>query len=437
MRESIEDKIKDALKGEIELPIKYRNMIRNTLKEENIEWRKYTMKKKLIAGLCTGIALTSSVVFAANFDKIVASFGLGKGIDTAVQNGYISETNMDYINSNTNITDDKNSVILNDINVDAKIENFLMDDLNISTHFKLKLDNKINETIDLEKSNKIDFKDLIVTDEENRILYCMNEEAFNKYCEDNRLDYSYSEYNENYYNCGLNSFIENYDKENGILEITYNMYLENENFPKSKKINFKFTKIEIKEENNSPVYLNGNWKMSVEVPEEMYNRKKEYYRIISYDNENFEIYNATISETGFEIGIIINNIKEPENFPREKIEIIQKLSNEPDKLNISIEEAEKIRSEWYSWLDSREPISVNNNNLNGEETNASYVENENGEKFYCSKSPSRKASTKYIDGNRYNFYETFELTKYDSSDILKLVLFYDGEPVIIELQRVK
>ena len=41
-----------------------------TLKEE-LKWRRYAMKRKLIAGLCGGVILVSGVVFAANYDKIV------------------------------------------------------------------------------------------------------------------------------------------------------------------------------------------------------------------------------------------------------------------------------------------------------------------------------------------------------------------------------
>ncbi len=64
------------------------------------------MKRKLIAELCGGFILISGVVFATNYDKIVETFFLGKGLDdTQAQNGYIANPDMDYIESNTTATD--------------------------------------------------------------------------------------------------------------------------------------------------------------------------------------------------------------------------------------------------------------------------------------------------------------------------------------------
>ena len=152
---------------------------KHTLKEE-IKWRKYAMKRKLIAGLCGGFILISGVVFAANYDKIVETFFLGKGLDDAAQKGYIANPDMDQIGSNTTATDQITGITLDNINVNAKIEDFLMDDLNISTHFTFEIDTKINETFDLDILRYIELKDLIVTDEENKILYCMDQETLEK-----------------------------------------------------------------------------------------------------------------------------------------------------------------------------------------------------------------------------------------------------------------
>ena len=192
--------------------------------QEQINWRIYVMKKKIIAGLCAGLTIMSGVVFATNFDKVIGDFGLGKGIKNAVESGYVAETDMNYINSNTILTDKQEAILLNNIDVGSKIENFMMDDLNISTHILFSIGTKINEKIDLEKLDNILLTDLIITDEENRILFCANKERFNKYCEENKLNYKYGEFNENNYNCGINSFIEYHNKYDGIVKITYNLY---------------------------------------------------------------------------------------------------------------------------------------------------------------------------------------------------------------------
>ena len=55
----------------------------------------------------------------------------------------------------------------------------------------------------------------------------------------------------------------------------------------------------------------------------------------------------------------------------------------------------------------------------------------------CTLSPSRKEKGEWLDGNKYNFYETFGMTKYDSTDNIRVVLYYYGEPITIELEKVK
>ncbi len=418
---------------------------KHTLKEE-IKWRKYAMKRKLIAGLCGGFILISGVAFAANYDKIVETFFLGKGLDDAAQNGYIANPDMDYIESNTTATDQITGITLDNINVNAKIEDFLMDDLNISTHFTFEMDTQINETFDLETLRSIDLKDLIVTDEENKILYCMDQEMLENYCKENNLDEKYTEFSDNYYNCGLNAVIVNHDKENGIINFTYNMYTGDASFPKSKKLNFKFTQIQLKREEwleneNSIVNLKGNWNIDLDVPEKMYNRQSIAYKVVSCENSDFQVTNATLTDTGFEFGMIISNIKEPE-----RPKILNDLEKEytDGKIDINeynrrINEEEEIRkaSEDYT-LRQRHPVATYDWESKAGQENiekVTYVENEKGEKFESTMSPSRRADGNFIDGNKYSFYETFGLTTYTTTDKLKVRVLFKDKPYIVELEK--
>ena len=65
----------------------------------------------------------------------------------------------------------------------------------------------------------------------------------------------------------------------------------------------------------------------------------------------------------------------------------------------------------------------------------SYVENEKGEKFEKSLSPSRRQDANFIDGKKFSYYETFGLTKYSATDKLKVQIMFKGEPIIIELEK--
>ncbi len=122
----------------------------------------------------------------------------------------------------------------------------------------------------------------------------------------------------------------------------------------------------------------------------MYNRTDEYYKVVNCDNSNFYIYSAKVTDTGFEIGAIISNM---------------------EKTIDDTTEYKKI--------------------LN------SYIENENGDKFYCTLSPSRRTNGYFIDeNNQYDFYETFGMTKYNATNKIKVVLYYYGKPVTIQLEKI-
>lgn len=415
------------------------------LKEE-LKWRRYTMKRKLIIGLCGGLILVSGVAFAANYDKIIETFFLGRGLDSAAQNGYIANPDMDYIASNTTATDQITGITLDNINVNAKIEDFLMDDLNISTHFTFEIDTKINETFDLDTLRYIELKDLMVTDEENKILYCMDKGTLEKYCKENNLDETYLEFSDNYYNCGLNTVIQRHDKEHGIINFTYNMYTGDASFPKSKKLHFKFTQIQLKREDwleneNSIVNLSGDWNIDLDVPEKMYNRQSIAYKVASCENPDFQITNATLSDTGFEFGMIISNMPKPEQ-PQILKDLWQEYSDgkiDMDEFNRMLNEEEEIRkaSDDYHMKQSHPVATYDWESEVGKENieKVTYVENEKGEKFESTMSPSRRQDSNFIDGNKFSFYETFGLTTYTATDKLKVRVMFKDKPYMVELER--
>ncbi len=125
----------------------------------------------------------------------------------------------------------------------------------------------------------------------------------------------------------------------------------------------------------------------------MYTRTDEYYKVVNCDNSNVHIYSAKVTDTGFEIGAIISYMEKA--------------------------------------IDDREKATEYRRILN------SYIENENGDKFYCALSPSRRAKGFFInENNQYDFYETFGITKYNATNKIKLVLYYYGKPVTIQLEKI-
>ena len=331
---------------------------------------------------------------------------------------------MNFINSEIPIKVEEN--IINNIDVELKVDNFIMDDYNLSTELVFNFDESINEYCNLNNIHSIDLTDLIIRDEENRIIYGgKDKERFEKYCNDNNLNYTFGKADdENYMNCGLNSFISYYNKDSSLIKLMYNIY--SKNFPKSKKLNFSFTKIVITENENtenSKISLEGNWNIDLNVPEKMYNRTYEYYKVLSCSNSNFDIYTSKVNETGFEIGIIINNIESPKSSD----EFFKNLDN----ANVTPEEYNKLQEEY--WM-ARAPIDISGRNS---QNTISYIENSNLDKFYCTMSPSRKYSNEFLANKKLDFYETFSLTKNEASNLLTLILYYYGEPVEIKLEKIE
>lgn len=443
--DELDNKLKQSFSKDIDVPTKCRNTLKNALyterKRKNYFGESMFTKIAAITGIVT--TLIGGVAFATNYNKIMNYFGLGKGIDTAVENNYIEVPNMDYISSNSTLEDEANATILNNIKTNVKIDNFLMDDLNLSVNFDFEFDEAINEIVNFNDIRNIELRDLIVTDEENRIIYSMaTKDVFDEYCKKHNLPYIFGEFNENYMNNGLNSFIKYRNSTTNQISLNYNMYAEG--YPKSKKLIFNFSKILIKEVNENEIekniILTGDWNINVDVPEKMYNRQTISYKVANCSNKDFIITTAFASDTGFEIGIIIDNMEKPENYLQILNEEIKKEIIEGKITEAEIAERRNIllRTPKYQNLIAQfHPIEdTPHTELNIENIKeTSYVENEKGEKFEKSLSPSRRQDANFIDGNKFSYYETFELTKYDITNKLKVQIMFKGEPISIELEK--
>ena len=101
-----------------------------------------------------------------------------------------------------------------------------------------------------------------------------------------------------------------------------------------------------------------------------------------------------------------------------------------DNVNVAVnnymKNREIIRTDYADYLDDKEKI-INN---------ITHVENSKGKKVKIEDSSLAIIDFKK-DKDKYEFYGTFEITKYDATDKMKVVIIYYGEPVYIELERVE
>ncbi len=435
--------------------------------ENNNEYKKnkFFNIKRIAIVACLCIILTSGIIFEKDVKAFIKyCFGAGEAVDLAAEKGYVEETNMNFINTENELTSSESEIVIDDVNVSVKIDEFLMDDINLSTNFSFKFDDRIKEFLDLDNLQFIFLPDLVIYDEENRIIASDygSKDVFEQICEENKLDYDYDQISLNDNPRRSNSINERNRTEN-LIKSGINFETSNKCFPNSKELNYVFTKIKLEKYNeyngedinngeylkSKSVILTGNWKINVKVPEKMYNRPKYEYKAVSISNPNIEVSYAAASESGFKFDAIISNLKLEWDsselpFGKERDELYeQKKAGKitEDEYNKKVEEitsteefriadrkfsreSEVIRTSYVLWEDNEEK-SIDK---------ITHITNSKGKKFEVPDSSIRTIS---YEEQKEQFIGTFEMPKKEATDELTVTLIYYGEPVEIKLERVK
>lgn len=456
MKENNED-IKQKFKLGIAI-----SQIKSDENKKKFSKKVFNIKKySLVACVC--IMFITGTVFAKDIGKIIKDkFGLGKGVQTAVDNGYISsDENIEFINSDANITKGNSDYVLDNFEAGVRITEFLLSDTTLTFNVEMKFDEKINKykdfnngNIDYENFGNVELEMFVLDDEKNLIVSPLNESNFNKFCKEQNLDFQYLNFEEKYLNCALNCQILEINPDNNTLKMTCT--ISGDNIPKSKKLYLFLNKIifvpkNVVENNSNYIFLEGDWKINLDVPEYMYNREDVFYKVVSCENENFKVYTAKATDIGFEVGINISNIELP-NLSSDLIDPKTGLSyifNSKEEL-LSVSKNEEFEKKYIEYKNACEPIRLSGkppvNWL--EKSSGCYIMDENGNKFFATQNNSKKqnANFKYdisTDENGYtinrylnefDFYNEFSITKYNLTDNLLLIIDFYGSPVKIKLK---
>ncbi len=383
--------LKESMKKhENDTPLYIKETIRNVDLTSVKKRKNNVLKRNIAAGLIV-VSLSTSVVFATNIsDRVNKFFNNNKGMDIAIENGYIETSKMDYVHS---------------AGVDVKLNNILMTDNNLSFSINLKLP----ADLDIQKIEKLMLSNLIIVDNENRILYCEDEKTFNEFIRNNSLDYKYNEtFDENYINPGINYYIKTKQINSNEIELVYNLTAEN--FPLSKSINISFEEIFIE----SLESIKGEWDIMVDLPEKFYNRESVEYKVVDSTNEKLVITKATLNDTNMRVELEI------------KEDVIYEENDTPEIINNKISEKLEVLKEEF------EKGDLSNLQLFGEDV---YIETSEGEKYFPTNSSSEDSgyADDYMTGV-ITYWQTFDLTKYDISEELILSIVYKGELIKINLE---
>lgn len=372
-------------KNNISIPDKYNTMIYETLRnlpERNVvkikrrETNNSSKTKILVAAACCTMFLTTGIVFADEITRAVKNiFNYSKGVEKAIENDYIEVPAQQIAESN---------------GINIEVKNFLMDDYDLSFTFKV----HVEDTELFNKISNINLNDMIITDEENNILYCEDKEKFDKYCQTNNFNYTFGEYNEKYFETEYENYISN--KNENTIYLIYN--LNADKFPKSKSINIDVSNIKFELTENTEAILNGDWNLKLDVPEKFYNRECEIYTVESCNNPNVLVTDFSVYNTGTNISLEMNT--------------------ESD-LDKDINDEETFKN-WYKELRENKKKIVTE----------FYLQDELGNKYFPVENSSDDGIIHYeMDGNII-VNQKFDFTTYDGLGRMKLYIkfnLYDQE----------
>lgn len=367
-------KIKDSIL-EVELKRNKKNK-----KNKNIIYN-FSIRKVAVA-LISLVIISTSAVFAkdiSSFIKKVFTIKDNEGVDTAINNDYIYEILEPVFSTSQNIR--------------IGIEEFLMDDYTLDLNFSV----QFNDGTFVSAEDKLYIPDMLITDENNKILCSLDIKNAQNFFKEKGMNSDIQSVLNNSINVGTSLFTDRAIDEHSIL-FTLNCSACEEKFPQSKKIYITFNTLKL---NNYTV--NGNWKFELTVPEKFVNRKATFYNVTNCNNKN--VYKDSITVEVFETGT--------------KFKMNMYLGD----YDYYHSKSEDIRKD--SVLDSQYIIQEK-----------SYIENEMGEKYYPAMSAENDCICSLsMDGN-LNYNETFNLTKFNETEKLKIVLTtIDNEQIIIDLQK--
>ncbi len=264
--------------------------------------------------------------------------------------------------------------------IQIEIDSILIDDFNLCINFIMEL----NESYDIEefKNSEISFEDLKIIDEKGNVIFVTHQ------------------YDKEHNYLGTYGFEKILIGER-TFKISFTATNYSNPFPRNKKLNIDFNILNnnkyVHGEGIKTKFYNGKWHFEIDVPEEFYNRETIIYKVKSSNIGELTGVEALLTNTTFSI-YIPEIISEKISYPKS------------DK---------DLHFEWKPF-------------------NEVYLETTRGIKFY-GYSGIENSSGYRISSNRYKieeYHQTFNLTSYDATDILKIHMVTNkNEDIIIELER--
>lgn len=427
--DKFDEELGKVFKKDIHLSNQYNQTIRRTLNRlPNLK-----MRRKLInpvfRSLATGIAcliFSTGIIFAKDIsEKIYNFYETGKGIETAINDGYIAENNSEYTNFEAEFVNEDTGIIIESSSVKVKVQDIVMDDFNLSATIVVNLSDEVQKQIKKEDIWEMRFPDLIVSDEEGNVLFGMDPEALKKYFNEDDINKIYD--NEKMCNSGLNNFIA--DRGTMPVKAVYNMYVESpDHYPKSKKLKFEFTKIAVSNSDDTmygdeEITIKGDWKVEADLPSKFYNRKTYIYNQVGGESSEDKILSCAVYNTNTIIELALKSKKQPQY----SVDYyIYNLLDAPSDIEDYIMNNIRRTDEYRAYEDQRRSYYQKEN---------VYITNSKGERFELTQGPIPNGGGSIDENGIYKTTCMLDLTQKDATNELTMHLTYLGKDLEFKLEK--
>lgn len=419
----------------------------NYMKKENENPYVKLKKQKFIFGKTVATVIlcsmfTTGIVFSKDMSNYIYNYyHTGKGVEIAINNGYNAKFNEGYIISNEEIIDlNNNSQGISQDAIKITVDDIVMDDSSLSIEFNLNLSEKIANKIDDEKVMEINLKDLLITDENQNILFCLD---LDRACEilnikseinnsNGNIEYTSLLESDQYFDGGLNNFV--LEHKNGNIKLIYNMNLVGQDkfYPRSKTLNFEIGEIDIVNDSDSAtggdlLFYKGNWNFSLDLPENVTNRKRTIYKQVNKNEEN-KVVSCNVLSTGTQVELSLKTDTSFDTTESPQLKLINAIEIEKPTVQIRDWFVDKLMAsdEYKKYEDDLKKIYS---------IEEAYIENEKGEKFELSVGPFANGGGKITEEGFYEPTLIFDLTTNNMTEKLKLYLRYSDKEFVFELEK--
>lgn len=278
--------LEKIFKNDIHISNAVDQRINKTLKNLPKQNNKFDFIKK-ISTFAACLVLLSGFVFAEEIsEKIydIYNFRKREKIETKLPEEVINnQDKLEKVLNNKNAIipwDDSAAEVIENNDLKFDITNIYMNDYYLDFDISVNFPDKVLEKININDINNVRLPDLVIRDENDNIIFCMEENKLKEIfgTEDleaikNNSKYCISEvghYSSDYNSFGVNPYIVRYNLNTRLPSI----------YPKSKKLIFEFTKVALDKveasigiddksylHQDQSLTVRGNWKIEVDVPQ--------------------------------------------------------------------------------------------------------------------------------------------------------------------------